>query len=162
VRRVAQTLASLITTKPNMNRSLTTALLALASLVAAPLAQAQVTGTATVGIRTLQTIASGWSVKKQVLGKLVYNEEGDQVGRIDDLIVGPNTPVPFVIIGAGGFVGLNRHHVAIPAEQLRERDGTFVLPGATKAVIKALPPFEYVDLSPAQTDAVATPGASRR
>jgi hypothetical protein len=147
-----------------MNKPLTTALLALVSLVAAPHAQAQVAGTATVGIQVaaLQLVASGWSAKKQILGKIVYNEDGDQVGRIDDLIIAPDTAVSFVIVGAGGFVGLKRHHVAIPAEQLRERDGTFVLPGATKAAIKALPAFDYADPSPGQADTIAAPSASRR
>jgi hypothetical protein len=51
--------------------------------------------------------------------------------------------VSFVIIGAGGFVGLKRHEVAIPVEQLSERNAVIVLPGATKAAIKALPSFEY-------------------
>jgi len=127
------------------HRSLHAALLAVASILAAPLAHSQVAGTTTVGVAVtkVQLVASGWSAKNQILGKMVYNEDGDQVGRIDDLIIAPDSAVSFVIVGAGGFVGLKRHHVAIPAEQLGERDGNFVLPGATKAVIKALPAFEY-------------------
>jgi hypothetical protein len=147
-----------------MKRSIHTALLALASLLAAPHAFSQVAGTTTVGVQVtkLQLVASGWSAKKQILGKIVYNEDGDQVGRIDDLIIAPDSAVSFVIVGAGGFVGLKRHQVAIPAEQLGERDGNFVLPGATKAVIKALPAFEYAKPSRAQADGLATPtGAGR-
>jgi len=45
--------------------------------------------------------------------------------------------------GAGGFVGLGRHDVAIPASHLQVQDGKFVLPGATKDVIKSLPKFQY-------------------
>ena len=128
----------------DMNRSINTALLALASLLAAPHAYSQVAGATTIGVEVTKLVATGWSAKKQILGKMVYNEDGDQVGRIDDLIIAPDSAVSFVIGGAGGFVGLKRHHVAIPAEQLGERGGNFVLPGATKAVIKALPPFEYL------------------
>jgi hypothetical protein len=40
-------------------------------------------------------------------------------------------------------VGLGKHDVAIPVNQLKQRDGKFVLPGATKEGIKALPKFEY-------------------
>ena len=43
----------------------------------------------------------------------------------------------------GGFVGLGRHDVAIPASHLQVQDGKFVLPGATKEVIKSLPKFQY-------------------
>lgn len=146
-----------------MKRSVhTAALLALASLLATPHAFSQVAGTTTIGVEVtkLQFVASGWSAKKQILGKIVYNEDGDQVGRIDDLIVAPDSAVSFVIVGAGGFVGLKRHHVAIPAEQLGQRDGNFVLPGATKAVIKALPAFEYAKPSEPQADRLApTTGA---
>ena len=49
----------------------------------------------------------------------------------------------FVIIGAGGFVGVKRHEVAVPVAQLSVRDGLVYLPGATKAAIKALPNFDY-------------------
>ena len=36
-----------------------------------------------------------------------------------------------------------RHDVAIPVGQLQEKDGKYILPGATKEAIKALPKFEY-------------------
>ena len=62
----------------------------------------------------------------------------------------------------GGFVGLKRHQVAIPVAQLQERDGSFVLPGATKAAIKALPAFEYAKPSPARDIPVATRGAASK
>src|SRR5262249_40046408 len=74
----------------------------------------------------------------------VYNEQTQKVGIIDDLIVAPDTTVSFVIIGAGGFVGVGRHDVAIPVNQLKQQDdGKFILAGATKEAIKALPKFEY-------------------
>ena len=147
-----------------MKRPLPTALLALASLLAAPHAFSQIAGTTTIGVEVtkLQIVASGWSAKKQILGKVVYNEDGDKVGRIDDLIVAPDSAVSFVIVGAGGFVGLKRHHVAIPVERLSGRDGNFVLPGATKAVIKALPAFEYAKVSQAPAVERATPTGTPR
>jgi hypothetical protein len=123
-----------------MKRSFVIALFALTVVASA---HAQVAGTTTLGVATLDVVASGWSAKRQVLGKPVYNEDGAEVGRIDDLIIARDTAVSFVIISAGGFVGMNRHRVAVPVEQLTEREGRFLLPGATKAAIKALPPFDY-------------------
>jgi PRC-barrel domain. len=130
-----------------MNRFFTMALIASAALVAWSSSSAQVAGKTTVGIAVAQVdvVASGWSAKKQILGKLIYNEDNEQVGRIDDLIVAPDQAVSFVIVGAGGFVGLKRHQVAIPVEQLSVRGGDFVLLGATKAAIKRLPNFEYAN-----------------
>ena len=40
-------------------------------------------------------------------------------------------------------MGLGKHDVAIPVNQLKQQDNKFVLPGATKDAIKALPKFEY-------------------
>jgi hypothetical protein len=118
--------------------------IALVAAVAGP-ASAQVAGSTRLGVAVEQTraVALGWSAKKQVIGKAVYNEQNQRVGTIDDLIIAPDTAVSFVIIGAGGFVGLGRHDVLIPVEQLKQQDKKFVLPGATKEAIKALPKFEY-------------------
>jgi len=127
-----------------MNRM---AAVALSFLVLVPggYAAAQVAGSSTLGVAVeeMKAVALGWSVKKQILGQSVYNEQKQRVGKIEDLIVAPDTSVSFAIIGAGGFVGLGRHDVAIPVGQLKQQDGKFVLPGATKEAIKALPKFEY-------------------
>ena len=125
-----------------MKRSFVIALVALTTLAAAA-AHAQVAGTTTLAVATLDVVATGWSAKRQILGQPVYNEDGAEVGKIDDLVIARDTAVSFVIISAGGFVGMNRHRVAVPVEQLTEREGRFLLPGATKAAIKALPPFDY-------------------
>jgi hypothetical protein len=106
---------------------------------------AQIAGSTRLGVAVeeMKAVALGWSVKKQVLGQYVYNEQNQRVGTIDDLIIAPDTAVSFVIVGAGGFVGLGRHDVAIPVTHLKQQDGKFLLPGATKDAIKALPKFEY-------------------
>jgi hypothetical protein len=145
-----------------MHRTLITALLAVAPFMVALPAQAQVAGSTTVGVQVskLQVVATGWSAKKQLLGKTVCNENGEEVGKIDDLIIAPDNAVSFVIIGAGGFVGLKRHQVAIPAARLAEGDGTFVLAGATKAFIKGLPAFEYAPQAPKTGD--ASPSSASR
>jgi sporulation protein YlmC with PRC-barrel domain len=127
-----------------MNRM---AAVAVSFLVLVPggYAAAQVAGSTTVGVAVeeMKAVALGWSVKRQILGQAVYNEQKQRVGKIDDLIIAPDTAVSFVIVGAGGFVGLGKHDVAIPVTQLKQQDGKFVLPGATKEAIKALPKFEY-------------------
>jgi hypothetical protein len=108
-------------------------------------ALAQVAGSTRLGVSVeeVKIVASGWSAKKQILGKTVFNESNEKVGKIDDLIVAPTGELSFVVIGAGGFAGVGRHDVAIPVQQIQLQDGKFVLPGATKAAIKALPKFEY-------------------
>ena len=81
--------------------------------------------------------------RNRSFANLCITNNSKKVGIIDDLIIAPDSAVSFVIIGAGGFVGVGRHDVAIPANQLKQQDGKIVLPGATKEAIKALPKFEY-------------------
>jgi len=128
-----------------MRRIATIVLLCIIVLASGGYAGAQVAGSTTVGVTVeeLKEVAVGWSAKKQILGQRVYNEKNEKVGAIDDIIITPERAVSYVIVGAGGFVGVGRHDVAIPIERLQQQDGKFVLPGATKEAIKALPKFEY-------------------
>jgi sporulation protein YlmC with PRC-barrel domain len=115
-------------------------------LIATPACFAQqVVGSTTLGVAyaELRDVTTGWSTKKQVLGKKVFNDTGKTVGKIDDIIVSPDKAVSYAIIGAGGFLGVGRHDVAIPVNQLKENDGKFILAGATKDAIKDMPEFEY-------------------
>ena len=104
-----------------------------------------VAGTTTLGVTAteVQAVATGWSLKKSVLGKSVYNEEGKAVGKIDDVFVAPDKAVSYAIVGAGGFLGMGKHDVAIPVNQFRVENNKITLPGATKDALKALPKFEY-------------------
>jgi hypothetical protein len=51
--------------------------------------------------------------------------------------------VSYAIVGTGGFLGIDRHDVAIPVGQLKLQGDKLMLAGATKEGLKALPKFEY-------------------
>ena len=105
----------------------------------------QVVGSTQLGVAVaeLRDVTVGWSARRQILGKSVYNDKGEVIGKADDIIVAPDKAVSYAIVGAGGFLGVGKHDVAIPVGQLKQSDGKFVLAGATKEAIKAMPPFEY-------------------
>jgi sporulation protein YlmC with PRC-barrel domain len=96
-----------------------------------------------VSTTELREVAMGWSAKKQILGKSVYNNIGEKVGDINDLIVTPDKAVSYAIVGVGGFLGVGEHEIAVPVGQLKQLEGKIVLPGATKDALKAAPKFEY-------------------
>ena len=106
---------------------------------------AQVAGSSTIGVtqEEVKVITRGWSAKKKILGKAVYNDAKQKVGTIDDLIITPEKSVSYAIIGVGGFLGMGKHDVAIPVNQLKAEQDRIILPGATKDVLKAMPTFEY-------------------
>ena len=125
-----------------MNSKLIIALSLLASAAYVP-AQAQTTKPDAILIYVVPDSDTGLSAKKTFLGKAVYNEDKKKIGTITDLIIAPDTSLAYVVIGAGGFVGLGRHNVAVQTSELHFDEGKFILPGATKASLKAAPKLEY-------------------
>jgi sporulation protein YlmC with PRC-barrel domain len=132
-----------------MERKILTAIAAVSVLLSATniSVSQQVVGSTTLGVAyaELRDVATGWSAKRQVLGKTVYNDSGDAIGKVEDIIVAPDKAVSYAIIGAGGFLGMGRNDVAIPVSQIKQTYGKFVLAGATKDALKAMPPFEYAN-----------------
>jgi hypothetical protein len=108
-------------------------------------AAAPVVGGSTLGVTVIQKekLLTGWSAKRDLLNTNIKNDNGERIGRVQDLIVAPDGSVSAAIIGVGGFVGMGKHNVAIPTDEFKFQDGAFTLPGATKDALKALPEFEY-------------------
>lgn len=121
------------------------ALLSLFVAVIAADSAAQTAGSTVVSVSTteLKEVMKGWSAKKQILGKDVFNDAGDKVGEIEDLIITPNKSLSFAIVGVGGFLGVGEHQVAVPVSKFKQQMGKIVLRGATKDALKAAPKFEY-------------------
>ncbi len=125
-----------------------TTLSLLGALCGATTAHAQVAGgttTVDVSITESTQLAMGWSAKKTLMGKTIYNDAGNKVGKVEDLIISPNKNVSYVIVGAGGFIGIGRHDVAIPVSQIQDKAGKLVMASATKEAIKAMPAFTYAN-----------------
>ncbi len=106
-------------------------------------AAAQTAGSTLISTEQLREVATGWSAKKQILGKDVYNDAGEKIGDINDLIVAPSRAISYAIVGVGGFLGMGEHNVAVPVSKFKQQMGKIVLSGATKEALKAAPKFEY-------------------
>jgi sporulation protein YlmC with PRC-barrel domain len=123
--------------------------LALASslLLAAPPSQAQLAGStaASVTLTERHEVAMGWTAKRSVLGRNVYTEAGQKIGVVQDIIIAPGGKVSYLIIGAGGFVGIGRHDVAVAADRVRDHGGRLEMPGASPDVIRTIPRFDYAN-----------------
>jgi sporulation protein YlmC with PRC-barrel domain len=107
--------------------------------------RAQIAGETKLGVTTIELddIIKGLSVRRQILGKNVYNDKGEKIGEVEDIIITPERSASYAIVSTGGFLGIGSHDVAIPAPQLKLSNDRLVLPGATKDLIRAMPRFEY-------------------
>jgi sporulation protein YlmC with PRC-barrel domain len=129
-----------------MERNILIATTAVSVLLGASNASlSQVAGSTQLGIAMaeLREITTGWSAKRQILSQTVYNDKDEKVGKVDDIIVAPNKAISYAIVGAGGFLNVGKHDVAIPVNQFKAVDGKLVLAGASKDALKAMPAFEY-------------------
>ena len=115
------------------------------AMVSSAMVHAQVAGSTllAVSVTEARDVANGWSAKRQVLGHAVFNDSNEKIGTVDDIIIAPDKSVTYLIIGAGGFLGVARHDVAIRVSQLKVDGDKLVLPGATKEALKEAPEFEY-------------------
>jgi sporulation protein YlmC with PRC-barrel domain len=142
-----------------MRRLLGTLLISMTPFLAMHGATAQTTGTQAnppvagatplgVTVTEMEAVVVGWSAKRDLLGKTVTNDKKEKIGKIEDLIVAPGSGskmphASVAIIGVGGFLGMGRHDVAIPTDQIKVEGTNLVLPGATKDALKAVPEFQY-------------------
>jgi hypothetical protein len=115
------------------------------AMASSAMLHAQVAGSTLLGVSVTEAreVADGWSAKRQILGHAVFNDQNQKIGAVDDIIVSPDKSVTYAIIGAGGFLGVARHNVAIRVNQLTVDGDKLVLPGATKEALKQAPEFEY-------------------
>jgi PRC-barrel domain len=82
-------------------------------------AAAQVVGQQAIGITVAETdaILSGWSVKRSILRKPVFNQDAEKIGTVYDIVVAPDKSVSYAIIDARGFIGIPRGFVALRRER---------------------------------------------
>jgi hypothetical protein len=95
----------------------------------------------TLVVVNVQAVALGFRAS-QLMGRPVANDGGQEIGKVDDLIVGRDK-VLFAIVSVGGFLGLGAHLVAAPYNSLTVTPQRIVMPGATKAALLRLPEFKY-------------------
>jgi PRC-barrel domain len=89
-------------------------------------------------------VAHGHRVS-QLLGHKVINEQNEDIGKIDDFIIGRDR-VLFVILEVGGFLGIGAHRVALPisAVDIETVKGKIRIQGASRDELKKMPEFHYV------------------
>ena len=131
---------------PNIMKHARTVLCAVVASTSI-IAGAQVSSPAGLGVNATElreAVTVGWSAKRQVLGLPVYNERSERIGTVDDVVIAADMARSYGIIGVGAYLGTDKRDIVVRLSQLIRRvDGSFVLVGATKDTLKALPPFEY-------------------
>jgi sporulation protein YlmC with PRC-barrel domain len=80
----------------------------------------------------------------KMIGAAVFNDQNQQVGTVDDLILDKADKVVLAVISVGGFLGVGGKLVAVKYEALHPDDkGHVVMPEASKDALGKMPSFTY-------------------
>jgi putative membrane protein len=94
------------------------------------------------------TEQQGWVSIGEMLGEPVVNEQGDEVGEIQDVVMKDNTY--FAVLAVGGFLGIGDKDVAIPLDDLKlGEDEAYLMSAQTEEQLEAMPSYEATDYQPA-------------
>ena len=128
-----------------LTRGVTTLGVAAVLTMVAPSAYVHAADSKTLSVsqQEISSAQKGWSAKKDIMGKAVYNDNNEKIGDVNDMIFSRNNSASFVVVGAGGFLGMGEHDVAVPLSRLKHDNDKLILPGATKEALKKMPEFRY-------------------
>jgi len=94
----------------------------------------------------------------QLIGLDVYNNAKENIGDINDVILGKDGKIELIVVGVGGWLGMGQHDVALRWEQVSFSDQPpkgesanaeqgekpdHAMVNMTKDQLKALPAFKY-------------------
>lgn len=95
-----------------------TALLATVAFAQNPTSTTDKSPTASTATTTTTSASGEWRVSK-MSGVKVYNDNNENIGSINDLLMDKSGNVKIAVIGVGGFLGMGEHLVAVPYEKLK-------------------------------------------
>lgn len=99
-------------------KSLMAALAGTALLATVAVAQTPTTTTDKATTMSESSLHGDWRASK-VVGLNVYNDQNDNVGSINDLLMDKSGNVKAAVLGVGGFLGMGEHLVAVPFDKIR-------------------------------------------
>lgn len=116
--------------------------MALACAIGATGAQGQGAPQA-IAVQRMATVQSGTGFRaSKLVGSDVYDNSGSKIGAIDDIVLESPNEGAFAILSVGGFLGMGKHLIAVPFNDLQISSRQIVL-HADKAQLKAMPEFNY-------------------
>jgi sporulation protein YlmC with PRC-barrel domain len=108
-------------------------LLASAAFAAEDTATTPAPSTTAAAASTSSTSFQGdWRASK-VVGLNVYNEQNENVGSINDLLMDKSGSVKAAVISIGGFLGMGAHLVAVPYDKIKFSTEPIAYTGASNA-----------------------------
>ena len=91
------------------------------------------------------------------MGQSVFSSQdpqSDNIGEVNDLIIGPDGKITHAVVGVGGFLGIGEKNVAVPFDQLQiaenENGEIRLIYAATREQLEAAEAFDRTAFDPEQ------------
>ena len=101
-----------------------------------------------------------------IIGESVYNgagENAENIGDVNDLVIGPDGQIAQVVVGVGGFLGIGEKNVALDFSEFEwaEKDGDrWLVVASTKEQLEQLAAFDSTPYEPVAAVAMTDPTAT--
>ncbi len=100
------------------------------------------TGVATTTRSGTSAVTAERMIDRTVIGRDLYGANDEEVGEIEDVVMGTDGKVEHVLIDVGGFLGLGAKRVAIPVDEITMQGDRIVASGLTKDQAEAMPEYK--------------------
>jgi len=92
------------------------------------------------------TQASKTLVASELIGADLHSNVGEDLGSVDDLVVGDKGQMSYLIVSTGGFLGIGDKQIAVPFDSAKiSEDGDTVYVAATEESLEQAPSFDRDD-----------------
>jgi len=94
-----------------------------------------------------QNWSKGYDFNK-IVGTPIKNQQGEEMGKIRDLVIDSQGHVPLAVLSHGGFWGIDEKLVAVPFSALNfDQTGKELVLNSTRENLDSAPSFQVSDLS---------------
>lgn len=94
-----------------------------------------------------------------LIGRTVYNRDGQVVGVVDDVVVHRRDRTLAAVVRMGGFLGFGGDKAVVPVRQFRLQGDDLLAPNLTRAVLESVDNYQSRDWDRADRDRLI--GAAR-
>ena len=91
------------------------------------------------------TLAPADMMSSKLVGQDVYNNQGEKLGNVADLVIDNGKTITGIVLSVGGFLGMGEHYVLIDPSSmvLSDKNGLHGVVDTNKDNLKAAPAFSY-------------------
>ncbi|CAO3447081.1 hypothetical protein [Azospirillum argentinense] len=91
--------------------------------------------------------AMGGASVEHLMSRTVIGADGEKVGKVTDVILGPDGNAQLLVIQSGGFLGIGGKEIAadIALADVLPGNGPITLRDVTQASVRDMPEFQYSD-----------------